>query len=328
MKKVTSILLGLILAASFSLTGCQAGTEPEADTGDTVSSEVIESSAAQSEEGESAESEESESTESEPADREERESTDRGKRESVDEKADESEPASSTATESSIVPGEESPSVDKDDERVEERVSASSVVTETSVSQMENEVEASQPEQTVSDLRIIAEGVPVEVRLASDGQYSYEYDENEYAVTTAADGSAFEIKVTDISPGVDSGTNVVVYIPDQSYTLITGVSEGSSLILPAINANITVTGNASSVMLSLPSDYNKTLNYTGNASSCSLSMGGVNDFAVSAKISTSAVLVPSGWPAYDMLRSEYSYTSGNGTAKINIDVTSSSFTFG
>lgn len=61
MKKVTSILLGLILAASFSLTGCQAGTE-------------------------------------------------------------------------------------------------------TSVSKMGNEVEASQPEQTVSDLRIIAEGVPVEVR--------------------------------------------------------------------------------------------------------------------------------------------------------------------
>lgn len=89
-----------------------------------------------------------------------------------------------------------------------------------------------------------------------------------------------------------------------------------------------MTDNASSVMRSLPSDYNKTLNYTGNASSCSLSMGGVNDFAVSAKISTSAVLVPSGWPAYDMLRSEYSYTSGNGTAKINIDVTSSSFTFG
>ena len=190
-----------------------------------------------------------------------------------------------------------------------------------------NEVEANHSEQTVDELKITAESVPVEVRLASDGQFSYEYDGDEYAVTTAANGSAFEIKITDITPEADSGSNVVVYIPAQSYTRITGVSEGSSLILPAINADITVTSNAGSVVLGLSPDYNKTLDYTGNASSCSLSMNGVNDFAVNAKISTSAVQIPSGWPAYDMLRSAYRYTSGNGTAKINIDVTSSSFMF-
>lgn len=105
------------------------------------------------------------------------------------------------------------------------------------------------------------------------------------------------------------------------------LSEGSSLILPAINANIAVTSNAGSVTISLPSDYNKTLNYTGNASSCSLSMKGINDFSIDAKISTSTVQAPSDWPAYDMLSLDYSYTSGNGAAKINIDVTSSSFMF-
>lgn len=98
-------------------------------------------------------------------------------------------------------------------------------------------------------------------------------------------------------------------------------------ILPAIHANITVTSNASSVRLSLPSGYNKKLNFTGNASSCSLSMSNIHDFSVSAKISASAVSVPSGWPVYDMLSSNYNHTSGNGTAKINIDVTSSSFVF-
>lgn len=88
-----------------------------------------------------------------------------------------------------------------------------------------------------------------------------------------------------------------------------------------------MTSNASSVVLSLPSDYDKTLNYTGNASSCSLSMGDIQDVAVTAKISTSSVSVPNGWPAYDMLSSDYSYTSGDGTAKINIDITSGSFVF-
>lgn len=241
MKKITSILLGLILVTSFALTGCQLGTKLEANVEDTGSSTVIESS----------------------------------------------------------------------------------------IPQTENEIEENQSEQTVSDLKIIAEGAPVEVRLASDGQYSYEYDKKNYTVTTAANGSTFEIKVTEIKSEADieEQSNVIVYIPNQSYALITGVSEGSSLILPAINANITVTSNASSVVVSLPFDYDKTINYTGNGSSCTLSMSAIKDFAFNAKISTSAVLVPSDWPAYDMLSSNYSYSSGKGTAKININVTSSSFTF-
>ena len=206
---------------------------------------------------------------------------------------------------------------------------ASTAVTEeASAPQAENGVETAQSEQTAGDLKITAEGAPVDVCLTSDSQYRYEYDKDEYAVTTTTNGSTLEIKVTDIRPGADIGDeNMIIYIPNQSYGLITIVSEGSSLILPAIDADITVTSNASSMMLSLPSGYDKTLNYTGNASSCSLSMGDVNDVAVSARITTSAVLVPSIWPVYDMLSPDYRYTSGNGTAKINIDITSSSFTF-
>ena len=189
--------------------------------------------------------------------------------------------------------------------------------------------ETNQPEPTVDGLKITAEGAPVEVRLSSDGKYSYEYDKDKYAVTTTTNDSNFEIKVEEIKSGVVKGeqSNVIVYIPDQSYTLITGVSEGSSLIPPAINTDITVTSSASSVMLSLPTDYDKTLNYTGNASSCSISMNDMKDYIINAKISTSSVQVLSSWPEYDMLSSDYSYTSGNGTAKLNIDVASSSITF-
>ena len=230
---------------------------------------------------------------------------------------------SSTVMEQGVTLSEESKPVNNDESEPD-----SNVVTEPSVPQNENEI-TNQPGKTVSDLKITAEGAPVEVRLASDGQYSYEYNKDEYAVTATTNGSTFEIKATDITPEVHSGNqiNVVVYIPNQRYTLITCVSEESSLILPVINANITVTSNASSVIITLPSDYNKTLNYTGNASSCSLFTSNINDFAVSANISTSSVSVPSSWPAYDMLSSNYNYTDGNGTAKINIDVTSGSFIF-
>lgn len=43
-------------------------------------------------------------------------------------------------------------------------------VTKPGVPQNENEIETNQSEQTVSELKITAEGTPVEVRLASDGQ--------------------------------------------------------------------------------------------------------------------------------------------------------------
>lgn len=56
-------------------------------------------------------------------------------------------------------------------------------------------------------------------------------------------------------------------------------------------------------------------------------MGGIKNFTVKAKISSSAVLVPGDWSAYNMISSSYNHSIGDGTAKINIDVTSSSFTF-
>lgn len=186
-----------------------------------------------------------------------------------------------------------------------------------------------QPEQMVDDLKMTVEGAPVEVRLASDEKCRYEYDQDKYTITTSSNDTTFEIKVTEIQSGaaIDDQSHVIIYIPNQAYTSITCVSEGSSLTLPVINTNMTVTSTASSVMFSLPSDYNQTFHYTAEASFCLLAMNGIDDYAINAKLSTSSMQVPSSWPAYDMLRSDYRYTSGNGTANINIDITNSSFVF-
>lgn len=180
----------------------------------------------------------------------------------------------------------------------------------------------------VSNLKITADNANVDVQLASNGQYSYDYDSSKFTVTTATNGSTFEIKVT-AKPGATIGWNdgVTVYIPNQTYTLITGVSEKGGLNLPAVNANITVTNNSGAVSVRLPSNYSKTVNYTGVSASGSLAMNSNTNFAINAKFSTCAVSVPGGWPAYSNGSSSYSYTSGSGTAKINIDLTNCSFSF-
>ena len=177
-----------------------------------------------------------------------------------------------------------------------------------SLAQTGSQVESDQPGQDVNELKITAAGAPVEVRLYDTGQYRYEYDKDKYTVTTAENGPVFEIKVAEITSEADTGdsSSVVIFIPNQSVRLITGISEGSSLVLPAVNAN---------------------MNVTGSASSCSLSLNGVTDFTVTAKISASAVSVPDSWPACDMLSPSYSHSSGNGTAAIHIDVANSSFAF-
>ena len=76
--------------------------------------------------------------------------------------------------------------------------------TESKSNMINTENKTNQTQQIIDSLKIIAEGVPVQVRLANDGQYSYEYDKDEYTVITSTNDSTFEIKVTDNKPESDS----------------------------------------------------------------------------------------------------------------------------
>lgn len=187
-------------------------------------------------------------------------------------------------------------------------------------------VEADSGLSTKSNLKITVENAIVDVQLASNGQYRCEFDKNNCTVATVTKGSAFEIVVT----GKPDATfrwedRVMVYIPAQTYDLITGVSEKGGLKLSGLNADIDVTNNAGSVMVDLPSGYDKTLNYTGASASGAVVINGAADLTISAKFTSCSVTVPDTWPVCGNGSSEYSYTSGSGTAKVNIALTNSSF---
>ena len=187
-------------------------------------------------------------------------------------------------------------------------------------------VEADSGLSTGSNLKITAENATVEVQTAGDGQYRCDYDENNCTVTTVTSDDAFEITVTG-KPDAAFGweDRVMVYIPAQTYDLITGVSEKGGLKLSGLNTDIDVTNNAGSVMIDLPSDYDRMLNYTGISASGAVILNGNSDFTVSAKFTACSVTVPDTWPPCGNGSSEYSFTSGSGTAKVNIELTSASF---
>ena len=187
-------------------------------------------------------------------------------------------------------------------------------------------VEADSGLSTGSNLKITAENATVEVQPAGDGQYRCDYDENNCTVTTVTSDAAFEITVTG-KPDAAFGweDRVMIYIPAQTYDLITGVSEKGGLKLSGLNTDIDVTNNAGSVMIDLPSDYDRTLNYIGVSASGAVILNGNSDFTVSAKFTSCSVTVPNTWPVCGNGSSEYSYTSGSGTAKVNIELTNASF---
>ncbi len=177
-----------------------------------------------------------------------------------------------------------------------------------------------------SNLKITAKNATVEVQPAGDGQYRCDYDENNCTVTTVTSDAAFEITVAG-KPDAAFGweDRVMIYIPAQTYDLITGVSEKGGLKLSGLNTDIDVTNNAGSVMIDLPSDYDRTLNYTGISASGAVILNGNSDFAVSAEFTSCSVTVPDTWPPCGNGSSEYSYTSGSGIAKVNIELTNASF---
>lgn len=176
-------------------------------------------------------------------------------------------------------------------------------------------------------LKITADHANVDVQFASDGQYSFDYDSSKFTVTAATDESTFEIIVSaDLEAIIGFEDRVTVYIPDQTYDLITGISEKGGLHLPEIDADITITNNAGAASVRLPSDYCKTLNYTGISGAGSLVMNNNTDFSVNVSYSVSAVSGLRSWPMFGG-SGDYIYRSGDGTAKINVALTKCAFSF-
>lgn len=178
-----------------------------------------------------------------------------------------------------------------------------------------------------NNLKITADNANVDVQLASNGQYSYDYDSSKFTVTTTTNESTFEITFSaNLGAVIGFEDRVIVYIPDQTYELITGVCEKGGLYLPAVNANITVINNAGAASVRLPSDYSKTVNYTGVSGAGSLVMNYNTDYTVNVKYSDSAISGLKDWPMFGS-GGDYNYTSGNETAKIKIDLEKCAFSF-
>lgn len=176
------------------------------------------------------------------------------------------------------------------------------------------------------NLKITAENCNVIVAFSKDGQYRYDFNGRKFNLTTTSNNSTFEIKFSKIDDStVCWEDNITIYIPNQEYNLVTGNIEKGSLKLSSINSDIIVTNNNGAAIVELPTNYAKTLNYTSLKGSGSLQLKDNTNFTINHNSKSSAVSVPQSWPI--LRNGNFNYSSGNGSAKINIDLKNSSFSF-
>ena len=183
--------------------------------------------------------------------------------------------------------------------------------------------EAHEPETAAStkdSLEITANDVNVVIAFSEDGKFHFEYDNSKFTVDTTQTDHTTRIQIgRKTADKLHLEDRVEVCIPDIPYAFLKGVSENGAFNIPAVNADITVINHSGAVSVELPSDFSKAVTYTADSGACTIGLNGNTDVTVNASISDSAVSLPDGWPAFNYRRTEYSHTSGSGTAKINFE---------
>lgn len=183
-------------------------------------------------------------------------------------------------------------------------------------------------EKPADNLKITVENCNVYVAFSTNEQYSYDFDSSKFKITTTTKDSTFEIHISKVTDAeVNWNDNITIYIPNKAYNLMTATSQKGGLSLPPVDANIILTSDSGAVAINLPPNYTKTVDYTGVKSSGSLNLSGITNFDINAKLNTSAVSTPKAWPSLKNGNSSYNHLSGNGAAKININLTNCSFSF-
>lgn len=173
---------------------------------------------------------------------------------------------------------------------------------------------------TEDSLEITVNDVNAAIAFSEDGKYHFEYDSSRFTVDTTESAYTTRIQIGRKTAGRQNFEDrVKVYIPDMPYASIKGVAENGAFNIPSVNADITVINHSGAVSVELPCDFSKTVTYTADSSACTIGLNGITDVTVNASISDCAVSLPDGWPGFSFRETEYRHTSGNGTAKINLD---------
>ena len=181
------------------------------------------------------------------------------------------------------------------------------------------------------DIVIHAKKCNIIVLQSTDKDFKYEYDKSLYKISSKQKDDLFKINVKSLSKEANDSEEytqdkrIRIYVPAYVYKKIKIVGNYAGISVLPIDANIDLVNKNGAASVFLEKGFCKKLNYSSNAGSgCIRIEEGMTDYSLKAKISDSSFAPGDGMPGYKYTPS-YKYTSGNGTAAINLNIKKSAF---
>ncbi|SDL51466.1 M56 family metallopeptidase [Paenibacillus jilunlii] len=186
--------------------------------------------------------------------------------------------------------------------------------------------------QKVKNIKLHIDNANVMVKFAENDQFLYDYDKAKHRITYKIIDSNMEIKVENLKAPHGASVPealadmIIIYIPDRSYNNVTVDETYSGVSLPELNAKLHLTSNNGSMSIQIPEDFNKVIDLAHTNGSGLLNIDAkAKNYAVNLTSKDSSVSTSPGLPVFINGR-PWEYKNGNGAAKINIDLSKSSFT--
>lgn len=185
--------------------------------------------------------------------------------------------------------------------------------------------------QTVQEknLEINASKGNVDVKTTLEQEISCDYDKNKYTVDIVDEGenTLIEIAVKD-NVEVIYSDRCIVYVPS-NFDNITITANKAGVYMTDINAKIDINCSYGAASIEVPAGFQKEICYVLKNGSGKITTTNISDYTITGNIATSTVSAPAAYNFKKVYgkKEKCSYTSGAGTAQINVNIENSTVKF-
>jgi hypothetical protein len=166
----------------------------------------------------------------------------------------------------------------------------------------------------------------MEIKISDTNEFQYDYDPNLYVVDVSDKDGMIYIKASickDAKPTYEE--KVKIYLPaDLGFSKLKVIANEAGIGIVGMNKPMEVINNQGAIAMEVPGDISNDISYTGNNGAAEITIASQSKkggFTFCLKQKKSAVSLPLEFIGYSETLEKYEYISGNGLAKINVDIT-------
>lgn len=178
----------------------------------------------------------------------------------------------------------------------------------------------------IDNLDIEATGCNVQIKKSNVDNVSFICNSNIFDVSNSVNNGTSKIILKVKNGKLPTLFDMItVKVPDKDYTNITVKSISSGITLPVSNSNLKLINENGSMSFYVSDTFNKNIYYKSTSGSGRLIFDkNATNYTLNLSKTNSSVSLDASFPAIGT-QTSYTYSTGNALSKINLDVSSSSF---